>query len=342
MKKLLSVLTSVVLLAGGASMPVSAEGIYAPMPDQLNNQLYLVKDDLDFFVDAMVAADIEAPSCYLRSDTPKGLYIKDCAYDCTLRGYPVRMYLAENLGCRISLRLQDQGAANVCEDTELLALLGENYTISETHYGFHVFMKAYTYGTDIWIKESPENAKEIADAVYTWAIANHVVQEFSFAEAFLSVHEVSCSGPSYLLEDYPDAEADLTAFVADYSDDWKLITYESYCRLCPLKDDIDPFELMDMTKTVYDALGYIPHYGFLEDGSSEAINVVYYTPNLGDVNADGKVAISDVIMLSRYIAEDATVPITEAGIAVADLNADGDVNEEDVTELLKILAGITA
>lgn len=334
MKKLLSVLTSFVLLAGGASMPVSAEEIYAPLPDQLNDKLYLVKD-VDFLVDSMVAKDMEAPSYYLQSDTPKGLHVK------YIKDWVPNYYLAENLGCRISLCLQDQGAANVYEDTELLALLGENYTISETHYGFHAFIETYTYGTDIWIKESPEDAKEIADAVYAWAIANHVVQEFSFAEAFLSVHEIAFDGTSYLLEDYPDAEADLTAFVADYSDDWGVATNGSYCQLCPLKDDVDHFELMDMVKTVYDALGYIPYYNFLENGGSgEAINVVYYAPSLGDVNTDGKVAISDAIMLTRYVAEDATVPITEAGLAVADLNADGDVNEEDVTELLKTLAGI--
>lgn len=336
MKKLLSVLTSFVLLAAGVSMSVSAEEIYAPLPDQLNDQLYLVKD-VDFLLDAMVAKDMEAPSYYLRSDTPKGLYVK------YFKDWAPDYYLAENLGCRISLCLQDRGAANVYEDTELLALLGENYTISETYYGFHAFMETYTYGTDIWIKESPEDAKEIADAVYAWAIANHVVQEFSFAEAFLSVHEISFSGPSYRIEDYPDAEADLTAFVANYSDDWELLTSEYYCWLCPKTDDVDHFALMDMVKTVYDALGYIPYYGFLESGDSKkAINAVYYTPNLGDVNTDGKMAISDAIMLARYVAEDATVPITEAGIAVADLNADGNVNEEDVTELLRILAGITA
>ena len=61
---------------------------------------------------------------------------------------------------------------------------------------------------------------------------------------------------------------------------------------------------------------------------------------LGDVNTDGKVTVADVIMLSRYVAEDTTVPITDAGIAVADLNEDGNVNADDTTVLLKMLAGL--
>ena len=60
----------------------------------------------------------------------------------------------------------------------------------------------------------------------------------------------------------------------------------------------------------------------------------------GDINTDSKMTISDAIMLSRYVAEDTTVPITDAGIAVADLNEDGNVNADDTTVLLKMLAGL--
>lgn len=60
----------------------------------------------------------------------------------------------------------------------------------------------------------------------------------------------------------------------------------------------------------------------------------------GDINEDGKVSVADAIMLSRYLAEDTTVPITAAGLAVADLNNDGLTNMDDAVALLQSLAGL--
>lgn len=338
MKKLLSVFTSLVLFAGVAAMPVSAEETYAPLPDQLGDS-YLV-EDVDFLIDSIVATDMEAPSYFLQSNTPKGIYISQfCPTGCVdytvgTRAYPMRgTYLAENKGSLLHFILQDQTAAKTFADEAFTALLGENYEI--------IAPDSDTQSHSVFIKESAEQAKAIADAVYAWAIANHVVEQFSFSEAYIYCNQISFAGPCYTVEDYPDAEAALTAFVADYSDDWRLLVSGSYFQLCPNKDDVDHFQLMDMVKLVYDALGYIPHYLFLEDGGAEnAINTVYYAPNLGDVNADGKVTVSDAILLFRYVAEDTTVPITDAGIAVADLNADGNVNADDTTVLLQMLAGL--
>lgn len=58
----------------------------------------------------------------------------------------------------------------------------------------------------------------------------------------------------------------------------------------------------------------------------------------GDVNVDKVVDISDVILLSRYVAEDITVGITVSGLAVADLNGDGNYTAADTTIILKIIA----
>lgn len=338
MKKLLSVFTSLVLFAGVAAMPVSAEETYAPLPNQLRYS-YLV-EDVDFLIDSIVATDMEAPSYFLQSNTPKGIYItqycrRGCGdYTSVTRTYSMSdTYIVENKGCGLFFILQDQTKSKTLADEAFMTLLGENYEI--------IAPNSDTQIHHIIIKESPEKAKEIADAVYAWAIANHVVEQFSFSEAYIYCNQISFAGPCYTVEDYPDAEAALTAFVADYSDDWRLLVSGSYFQLCPNKDDVDHFQLMDMVKLVYDALGYIPHYLFLEDGGAEnAINTVYYAPNLGDVNADGKLTVSDAILLFRYVAEDTTVPITDAGIAVADLNADGNVNADDTTVLLQMLAGL--
>lgn len=63
---------------------------------------------------------------------------------------------------------------------------------------------------------------------------------------------------------------------------------------------------------------------------------------LGDVNTDGKVTVADVIMLSRYVAEDTTLTISDVGLANADADGDGIVTALDSTALLQDLAGFSS
>lgn len=60
----------------------------------------------------------------------------------------------------------------------------------------------------------------------------------------------------------------------------------------------------------------------------------------GDLNEDGETTIADAILLSRYVAEDETLSVTEAGIAQADINASGTVDAGDIAALLKQIAGL--
>lgn len=57
----------------------------------------------------------------------------------------------------------------------------------------------------------------------------------------------------------------------------------------------------------------------------------------GDVDCDGKIKISDVVLLQRYTNEE-SVNITASGIVNADVNHDGDLSAEDVTMILKAIA----
>lgn len=61
---------------------------------------------------------------------------------------------------------------------------------------------------------------------------------------------------------------------------------------------------------------------------------------LGDVNTDGQITISDVIMLSRYVAEDTSLPLDDAALANADANYDGIVTAADCTSILRAIAGL--
>ena len=59
---------------------------------------------------------------------------------------------------------------------------------------------------------------------------------------------------------------------------------------------------------------------------------------MGDTNTDGVVDISDVILLARYTAEQAGLPITKKGLANADMNADGKYTAEDVIKIIRRIA----
>ncbi len=66
------------------------------------------------------------------------------------------------------------------------------------------------------------------------------------------------------------------------------------------------------------------------------------TVQKGDVNCDGFVKISDVILLNRFLAEDDTVTISTQGLANADMNASGVLDSDDATRILSMLAGFAA
>ena len=58
--------------------------------------------------------------------------------------------------------------------------------------------------------------------------------------------------------------------------------------------------------------------------------------DLGDVNADGKIDIADVILICRYIMGDAVLSGTE--FATADINNDGEVNAADGVLLCQMIS----
>lgn len=59
----------------------------------------------------------------------------------------------------------------------------------------------------------------------------------------------------------------------------------------------------------------------------------------GDVNVDGAVGIEDVILLNRFIAEDAAITITDQGRINAECDDVSGIDSGDATAILQILAG---
>ena len=61
----------------------------------------------------------------------------------------------------------------------------------------------------------------------------------------------------------------------------------------------------------------------------------------GDTNCDEKVTVADAVLLARVLAEDTSAKITEQGKANADMNDSGTAEQDDLTALLRFLAGFT-
>lgn len=59
----------------------------------------------------------------------------------------------------------------------------------------------------------------------------------------------------------------------------------------------------------------------------------------GDLNQDGRINICDAVLLARCIAEDPETPVTEKGLAEADLNGDRVLDAADQSAMLRLLAG---
>ena len=60
----------------------------------------------------------------------------------------------------------------------------------------------------------------------------------------------------------------------------------------------------------------------------------------GDVNGDGKINISDAVLIARINAEDSTVQLSDYSAVAADANQDGNVDADDLTDILRYLAGL--
>ena len=58
----------------------------------------------------------------------------------------------------------------------------------------------------------------------------------------------------------------------------------------------------------------------------------------GDVNIDGKVDVSDAVLLARFVAEDTGANVTAKGKANADVNSDALLDGDDVIGILRIIA----
>ena len=60
----------------------------------------------------------------------------------------------------------------------------------------------------------------------------------------------------------------------------------------------------------------------------------------GDLNGDGQIDVSDVVLLARFVTEDKTVKVSGVGILNADVDGNGNAGIEDITIILQYIARI--
>lgn len=76
------------------------------------------------------------------------------------------------------------------------------------------------------------------------------------------------------------------------------------------------------------------------DFTSVASNFIHTTSRIpGDVNCDGYVNDSDTNLLAHFLAEDPSANITAAGKISADVDRSGNIDYNDLTIILQVLAG---
>ena len=62
-------------------------------------------------------------------------------------------------------------------------------------------------------------------------------------------------------------------------------------------------------------------------------------PLYGDVDCNGKIEINDIVLLSRYVAQDATAKApTAQGLINADCEHNGTIDAGDITAIARYLA----
>lgn len=89
---------------------------------------------------------------------------------------------------------------------------------------------------------------------------------------------------------------------------------------------------------LYDEGNYIDMNDVIEYYSIKEPKPAPVAALAGDVNGDGKVDVSDSVLLARYCAEDDGITLTADGKLNADANGDGSITLDDVTEILRIVA----
>ena len=113
-----------------------------------------------------------------------------------------------------------------------------------------------------------------------------------------------------------------------------------------LKDTNLPGYLADHAEIFADAMTVrdpFPIEQYSGESSSEigaAAKSDVKTVASGDTNCDGVLDVSDAVLAARFVNEDKSAKISDAGVRNTDLNANGSIDTDDITKMLRVIARI--
>lgn len=102
---------------------------------------------------------------------------------------------------------------------------------------------------------------------------------------------------------------------------------------------------VDNLKAIYQSeycitLDELPDWDTYEIGTTTETDSPVESNKQGDVNCDSFVRVDDVILLNRFLSEDADVTLSERGLANAECDGNAGITQDDAIAILKILAGL--
>lgn len=132
-------------------------------------------------------------------------------------------------------------------------------------------------------------------------------------------------------------EANRPGYTAEVVTDTALSDGEAYIKVTP-KEKISDAEMFALAADLYKVTGENPEFSYMLPNVPEYAVRNNRLVTRGDMNADGRLDVSDAVMTARYIAEDKELVVYDNGIRNADVTGDGKVNTDDLTMMLRAIA----
>lgn len=132
-------------------------------------------------------------------------------------------------------------------------------------------------------------------------------------------------------------EANRPGYTAEVVTDTALSDGTAYIKVTP-KEKISGAEMFALAADLFKVTEQTPELSYMLPNIPEyAVRNDRFITR-GDMNADGRLDVSDAVMTARYIAEDKELVVYDNGIRNADVTGDGKVSTDDLTMMLRAIA----
>ncbi len=203
----------------------------------------------------------------------------------------------------------------------------------------------YTWGQTANYQQVELHSRNASPTVYYpegwyWDEAAHKTMTINYdwtaIKAYVNEHYPECEFVRVTLED-----TELAKKIGYYNSEQQKAYFGNYDEMYAVipPEGITFPEHFAIAAELYEQFGIAAEW-LCPESASQPITGQNALAAAGDVNLDCAVDVSDAVLLARYCAEDAKAEITASGKQNADVTGDGEITQEDVTEILKVIAKI--